>query len=297
MSIRPDTRAFAAPTATLDRPPALTMRLPRAAAEPALPLRITRIAHASVLIQYGDGALLTDPWFSERPLYHPGERVAMGVAELPRLTGVVTSMVHYDHFDVGAFAAYRDLDVPMTVVAGSQQRARAERAGFRNVRPMTPWQTVELGPFRIHAIAADPAVPPASYFYEQAYVIEVGGMTVLFCAHFLREAALAEVAVRFPRIDLAFVGINGLRIKPLLMRQVAMNPADAAAVCARLGVAVAVPIHYAFNGGWVSTTFLLRHKGTPEQFGEALRRQSPATAPVTLSPGQRFELAGAAASS
>jgi L-ascorbate metabolism protein UlaG (beta-lactamase superfamily) len=273
------------------------MRLPRPLGPSSAPLRITRIAHACVLFEYGDEALLTDPWFSERALYHPGERFALSPAELPRLSGVVTSMVHYDHFDVGAFAAYRDLDVPMTVVAGSKQKALAERAGFRDVRPLMPWQTIELGPFRIHAVPADPTKPPADYFYEQASVIEVGGMVVLFSAHRPTDAALAEIAARFPRIDLALLGINGLRIKPMLMRKLVMDPPDAAALCARLGVAVVVPIHYAFNGGWVSTTFLVRHKGTPEQFSEALRRLAPATAAVTLSPGQPFELTGSAASS
>lgn len=65
-----------------------------------------------------------------------------------------------------------------------------------------------------------------------------------------------------------------------------MDPADAARVCAELSVKVAAPVHYAFNGGWMSSTFLLSHKGTPQQFSEAVRRVALATTPATLSPGQ-----------
>jgi hypothetical protein len=62
---------------------------------------------------------------------------------------------------------------------------------------------------------------------------------------------------------------------------------DAADVCARLGARVAVPIRYGFDGGWVSTTFRLRQRGTPEQ---AARPRAPDTTTVTLAPGQPLDL-------
>ena len=49
------------------------------------PLTITRITHSCHLIQIGGLAVLTDPWFSERALYHPGEPIALTPAELPGL--------------------------------------------------------------------------------------------------------------------------------------------------------------------------------------------------------------------
>jgi hypothetical protein len=61
-------------------------------------------------------------------------------------------------------------------------------------------------------------------------------------------------------------------------------------VCARLDARVAVPIRYAFDGGWVSTTFLLRHRGTPEQISEAARPRAPDRTIVTLAPGQPLDL-------
>ena len=255
----------------------------------ALPLTITRITHASVLIQWGDEAVLTDPWFSEKPLYHHGESLPLDVSGLPNLTAVLSSMNHYDHFDVEAFNEYRDLSVPFVTIKGSQQAEAARQAGFSDVRDVAAWTSIRIGNATLHAIAAN-SFAPSAFRYEQCYVIEAAGRTILFCAHFLQDEPLARVKAQFPKIDLALLGINGLRIKPLLGRQMSMDPADAARVCANLNIPICVPIHYAFNGGWFSSTFLLSHKGTPEQLAEAARRQSPSTNVVTLAPGQPLTL-------
>jgi L-ascorbate metabolism protein UlaG (beta-lactamase superfamily) len=255
----------------------------------ASPLTITRITHASVLIQWGDEALLTDPWFSQKPLYRHGESLPFDVLGLPDLTAVLSSMDHYDHFDVIAFNAYRDLSVPFVTIKGSKQAKAAREAGFLDVREAAAWTSMTIGGASLHAIAAN-AFAPDTFRYEQCYVIEAAGRTILFCAHFLKDEPLARVKAQFPKIDLALLGINGLRIKPLLGRQMSMDPADAARVCAELNIPVCVPIHYAFSGGWFSSTFLLSHKGTSQQFAEAARRLSPRTNVVTLSPGQPLTL-------
>jgi L-ascorbate metabolism protein UlaG (beta-lactamase superfamily) len=254
-----------------------------------LPLTITRLTHASVLIQWGNEALLTDPWFSEKALYHHGESLPFDVSGLPDLTAVLSSMDHYDHFDVNAFNAYRNLSVPFVTIKGSGQAKAAQEAGFLDVRDVTAWTSIKIGSATLHAIAAN-AFSPSAFRYEQCYVIEAAGRTVLFCAHFLKDEPLARVKELLPKIDVALLGINGLRIKPLMGRQMSMDPADAARVCAKLNIPVCVPIHYAFNGGWFSSTFLLSHKGTPEQFAEAARQQSPATNVVTIAPGQPLTL-------
>jgi L-ascorbate metabolism protein UlaG (beta-lactamase superfamily) len=253
------------------------------------PLTITRITHACAVIQWSGGTILTDPWFSQKPLYRHGESLPFDVAGLPDLTAVLSSMDHYDHFDVGAFCAYRDLSVPFVTIKGSKQGKIARKAGFQDVRDLAAGSSVRLGGAMLHAIAANNFAPD-TFRYEQAYVIEAAGRTILFCPHFLKDAALAVVKVRFPRIDLALLGINGLRIKPLMGRQMSMDPVDAAHVCAELDIPVCVPVHYSFNGGWFSSKFLLSHKGTPAAFAEATRLLSPTTNVVTLSPGQPLTL-------
>ncbi len=255
----------------------------------ATPLTITRLTHACVLIQWGNEALLTDPWFSQKPLYHNGESLPFDVAGLPKLTAVLSSMDHYDHFDVKAFSAYRNLSVPFVTIKGSAQGEAARAAGFSDVRDVAASTSIKIGSATLHAIAAN-AFAPDAFRYEQAYVIEAAGRTLLFCPHFLKDEPLARVKAQFPDIDLALLGINGLRIKPLMNRQMSMDPEDAARVCSLLDIPVCVPIHYAFNGGWFSSTFLLSHKGTPQKFAEAARYQSPSINVITLSPGQPLML-------
>jgi L-ascorbate metabolism protein UlaG (beta-lactamase superfamily) len=257
-------------------------------------LVVTRITHACVLLREGKCAILTDPWFSQKPLYHHGESLPLDIDELPTLSAVLSSMNHYDHFDIQTFSAYRDLSVPLLTIKGSRQAAMAKAAGFTKLLELAAGDSVKIGDATLHAIPAN-SFAPNSFRYEQAYVIQwSSGRTVLFCAHYLKEPALAHVKARFPKIDLALLGINGLRIKPLMGRQLSMDPVDAARLCAELRIPVCVPIHYAFNGGWFSSTFLLSHKGTPEQFSEAVRHASPSTSVVTLSPGQPLRLTRAA---
>jgi L-ascorbate metabolism protein UlaG (beta-lactamase superfamily) len=265
----------------------LTIALPGEAS--ALDFTVTRITHACVLLRWGDCAILTDPWFSQKPLYHQGESLPLSVDDLPTLSAVFSSMNHYDHFDIATFSGYRDLSVPLVTIKGSRQAAMAKGVGFTKVHELAGWASLTIGDVTFHAIPAN-RFASNTFRYEQAYVIQASGSTILFCAHYLKEHALAQVKARFPKIDLALLGINGLRIKPLMGRQMSMDPVDAARLCAELRVPVCVPIHYAFNGGWFSSTFLLSHKGTPEQFSEAVRRVSSATSVVTLSPGQPLRL-------
>ena len=51
-------------------PPAQTVALrPRPGSQPS-GFSVTRIAHASVLLDFGNAKVLTDPWFSEKMHYH-----------------------------------------------------------------------------------------------------------------------------------------------------------------------------------------------------------------------------------
>ena len=71
-------------------------------------LTITRIARSSVLIDFDGHRVLTDPWFSEKFGYYHGEPYSITLEALPRLSGVVVSHDHYDHYDMNAFQAYPD---------------------------------------------------------------------------------------------------------------------------------------------------------------------------------------------
>lgn len=248
-------------------------------------LTITRVVHASVLLDFNGEVILTDPWFSQKPGYLWGEPLGVTIGQLPKLAGVCVSHAHYDHFDMEAFSAYPDKEVPMVVKRGTS--ARAHKAGFRNVTELETWETARLGSVKVTAAPARHGVP------ENTYILESGGMTVFFGADTLLIPGLLEVAERFPEIDLALLPINGLRLKPAFNRQVVMSGADAARLCEILKPRIAIPIHYSFSGGPFVDRFLLgydRRTGTPEKFKALADAHAPLTRIQVLPPGTAYTL-------
>jgi L-ascorbate metabolism protein UlaG (beta-lactamase superfamily) len=230
------------------------------------------------LIDIDGTVVLTDPWFSEKPTYHRGEPLACEAGSLPHLAGVFVSHDHYDHFDLAGFAGYPDKQVPFVVLRGLAGKVRA--AGFPNVIELEPWQSAALGPLTITATPARHKVP------EITAVLQGAGRTVFFGADTMRIPELDEVAVPFPAIDLALLPINGLRIRPLLNKQVVMDAEEAAALAARLSPAIAVPIHYAFTGGPIADRLLVKHDGRTDRFVSAVRKVAPNTQARVLAPGE-----------
>jgi L-ascorbate metabolism protein UlaG (beta-lactamase superfamily) len=241
---------------------------------------VTRIAHASVLLDFGNATVLTDPWFSEKTHYHHGEPLGLSMAQLPRLTAVVASHAHYDHFDIETFAGYPDKAVPFFVGPNMLQAARA--AGFTNVRELRPWESATVGPLTITAAPAAHKVP------EVTFVIQANGATVYFGGDTRPMPELDELPKRFPSVQLALLSVNGLKV---LGEQVVMNAEQAADFAGRLGAEVAVPIHYRFHGSGFTDGFVLSYDGTPERFVASAQARAPGTAAMVLQPGQVLRLA------
>jgi L-ascorbate metabolism protein UlaG (beta-lactamase superfamily) len=240
-------------------------------------LTITRITHACALLDFGGATILTDPWFSERPTYHPGEPIALQPPELPPLAGVIISHGHYDHCDLRAFAGYPDKTVPFAVKRGLAAKVRA--TGFGNVTELDPWQTTSLGGVTITAAPARHQVP------EVTFLLGAGGHTAFFGGDTLLIPELTDIGRRFPSIDVALLPINGLRIRPLLNKQVVMDAHEAAALTKVLHPAVAIPIHYAFTGGCLGDRLLVKHDGNPQDYQDAASDLAPETAVHILAPG------------
>jgi L-ascorbate metabolism protein UlaG (beta-lactamase superfamily) len=243
---------------------------------------VTRIAHSCHLIEIGGRTFLTDPWFSERPGYHPGEPTALGVADLPQLDAVLVSHHHYDHCDLKALRGYRDLSVPM-LVAGPVA-ARARRHGFTNVTSLAPWQSARVGSVTITAAPAKHAV------YEVTFVLTDGAHTVYFAGDTLLIPELRQLPRRFGHFDLILVPTNGLRIRPQANKQVVMNAVQAAELTAILAPQLAVPHHYAFTSGWLGDRLLTKSDPDPEHYARAARERAPATQVRITGPGTRVAL-------
>jgi L-ascorbate metabolism protein UlaG (beta-lactamase superfamily) len=243
----------------------------------AAPLAVTRIAHASVLLDFDGVRVLTDPWFTEKWHYHQGEPLGMRLEDLPRLDLIVASHAHYDHFDIAALKSYRYKDVPFLVGPNMVEAARA--VGFIDVRELKPWETWSRGALKVTGAPARHGVP------EVTFVIEAKGRTVYFGADTLLIPELRDLPKRFPSFDLALLPVNGLRVMGV---PVVMSAEEAAELAGILKARVAVPIHYAFTGSAFTDTLILARNGTPDRFVAAAKRSAPLTEVRVLPPGQRL---------
>ena len=173
---------------------------------------VTRITHSCHLIEIGGRTFLTDPWFTTRPGYYQGEPVALGVADLPHLDGVLISHEHYDHCDLDALAGYRDQNVPLFVPSTVVDSARAH--GFTDVTSLAAWEHVEVGGVTVTA------APGKHGVYEITFVLRAGsdaiwkddklkpikGQIVLLPAQPRLEYLFSGGGYVFPRADHVVVG-------------------------------------------------------------------------------------------
>lgn len=244
--------------------------------------RVTRVTHSCHLIEIGGKTFLTDPWFSQRPAYHQGEPIAIAVEDLPDLDGVLISHHHYDHCDLGAFAAYRDLHVPL-IVAGPVE-ARARKRGFDRIQALAPWAKAEIDGVAITA------APGRHGVYEVTFVLQSGGTTVYFAGDTMLIPELYELPKRFGHVDIALLPTNGLRIRPQLNKQVVMNAEEAAQLTAVLKPDLAIPHHYAFTGGWFADHFITKGERDPQPFAAAAAHLAPGTTVRIVDPGEAVVL-------
>ena len=243
---------------------------------------VTRVTHSCHLIEIGGRTFLTDPWFSTRPGYYQGEPIAVGIADLPKLDGVLISHAHYDRCDLDAFAAYRDRSVPLIVADTVAETAR--RHGFTNVTALQPWDSVEVGGVTITATPARHGV------YEITFVLRSGPDAVYFAGDTMLIPELAQIPERLGHISLALLPTNGLHIRPAGNMQVVMNAREAAELTAILRPELAIPHHYAFTKGWLGDRLITSSDSNPLNYQDAARDVAPDTTVRITGPGTRIEL-------
>lgn len=243
---------------------------------------VTRVTHSCHLIEIGGRTLLTDPWFSVKPGYYPGESLAVGIPDLPPLDGVLISHAHYDHCDLKTFASYRDHKVPFIVAETVVEEAR--KYGFDNVTSLKPWEHVDVGGVSITATPAKHGV------YEVTFVLQAGSDAVYFAGDTMFIPELREIPQRLGHVSLALLPTNGLQIRLAGNIQVVMNAEEAAELTSILKPELAIPHHYAFTSGWIGDRLVTKGDRNPRRFEDASTRLAPDTTVRIVDPGVRVEL-------
>jgi L-ascorbate metabolism protein UlaG (beta-lactamase superfamily) len=207
-------------------------------------LAVTRIAHASLIVEMAKTRLLVDPWFHSGFLTRQTEPLGLTPERLPPAAAVVITHRHAGHYEP---AALREIarTTPRAIVPPPMADA-VRSLGFGEVTPLDWWEHATVGPVRVTA------VPSSHGVRENGYVVATGRVRAYLAGDTRWFDGLVDVATAFPDLDVACLPVGGERIVGLRRT---MGPEDAARAAALLDARRVIPIGYGAAGGFPLVTY------------------------------------------
>jgi len=212
-----------------------------------MPNRITFINHATVLIQFGGKAILTDPVYSFSISYFLPrlKRPGIGFDDLPHIDLVAISHNHYDHLNFRTLRRLRRRDQP-TIVVSSGDAPYAERLGFGQIHELKWWEEMEFDGIKVTSV-------PAAHFTGRTpwsrnrsaaggYVFESNGKSVYFAGDTASGDFLDELASRFS-LTAAMLPIGAYKPHDWF-KNIHLNPKTAIEAFRRCNAQYLIPIHW-----------------------------------------------------
>jgi L-ascorbate metabolism protein UlaG (beta-lactamase superfamily) len=238
-------------------------------------LSVTRIVHASLIVEMRGTRMLVDPWFYSGFVMRQREPLGLMPADLPSAAAVLLTHEHGGHTDD---AALRQLakSVP-EAIAPARLEERLRGLGFQRVTPLAWWESASVGDVRITAVPAAHTVP------ENGYVLEAHGVSAYLGGDTREFDELTAIAARFPHLDVALLPVGGERLLGLART---MGPEQAAQAAKTLGAQRVIPIAYGKDGGfpvrWYARKPVARFIAACKDEGVGPERI------VTLAPGESW---------
>jgi L-ascorbate metabolism protein UlaG (beta-lactamase superfamily) len=203
---------------------------------------LTWIGHASFLVQMAGMNILIDPnWAKWLKVIKRIKRPGMHLHELPAIDLVLVTHAHFDHLDRRTL---REVARDQPIVVPFEVGNLVHDLGFREVREMRYWGSIEIGPLKI---TMTPAAHWGARFLHDShrgfggFVIEAGGRSVFHCGDTAYFPGFAEIGSKLP-VEIALLPIGAY--EPPTGREVHMNPEEAARAFVELGAKTLVPMHY-----------------------------------------------------
>lgn len=220
---------------------------------------VTFVNHASLLLQWPGANLLTDPVWSPRvsPLSFAGPRrirqPGLAFEKLPKIDFVLVSHNHYDHLDEPTIQRLVKKHDPLFFIALGDGVHFQKIRGAR-YQEMDWWETVSpQAGLKIHYLPAQHWSARGLHDRNRSlwgsFFIEGAGASVYFAGDSGYSRHFAEIASRFPSIDLALLPIGAYEPR-WFMKEQHMNPADAVRAHQDLKARKSLGIHF---GTWQLT--------------------------------------------
>jgi L-ascorbate metabolism protein UlaG (beta-lactamase superfamily) len=181
-------------------------------------------------------------------------QVVEPAGDRPALAALVTHL-HRDHADAAAIASTIAPDAPVLVPmienedghdsAGIAQAASEMADAGLAPRPMSPWESIEIGPFTVTALPAIDGTGES----QLSWAVRAGDKVVVHCGDTLFHGWWWRIAQTTGPVDAAFVPINGAVVnfpwrQPPSPIGAAMDPEQAVAAATALAARHTIPIHY-----------------------------------------------------
>lgn len=212
-----------------------------------MPNRITFINHATVLIRFGEKAILTDPIYSLSVSYFLPRLKKPGIPfnDLPAIDLIALSHNHYDHLNFRTLRRLNRRYHPALVVAqGDAHYGR--RLHFDRIQELKWWDKIELDGIRIISV-------PAVHFSGRTpwnnnrsaasgYVFEFGEKSVYFAGDTAPGEFLDELASRFC-LTVALLPIGAYKPHDWF-KNIHLNPRTAIETFQRCKAKHLIPIHW-----------------------------------------------------
>ena len=176
-------------------------------------VRITYIGHATLLLDFGQTCVLTDPNFDNKlgfflPRVTPP---GMRISELPHIDAILLTHAHADHL---SFSSLRALPATIPIYAPPVVSQWLKRAGIASAHAVEPGQTILIGEVVVTIVAARHV--GARYGLDRwrgaahMYLIDDGGVSVLFTGDTaLTPDAITLAGTILPRrVDVALLPIG-----------------------------------------------------------------------------------------
>ena len=243
---------------------------------------ISYIGHATVRIEIGGTALLTDPLLRDRFLHVRRRVEAPAVRTLEGLDAVLVSHLHPDHLD---FPSIEGLDREIEVVVPEGGAKPLRRRGFGSVTELAPGDSATVGSVEIIATPAvhdgrrypvGPKVKALGYDIRGGHRVYFAGDTDLF-------DGMAELA---GGVDVALLPVGGWG--PRVGRN-HLDPRRAAQAAAMIRPQTVIPIHWGtYLRIGLGTEWL--HTHAPRELIDLAAELAPGVAVRVLEPGESMRL-------
>lgn len=237
-------------------------------------LQLTRVVNSCILLEFGGGAILTDPYFQDRWWYHFAEPIGLRVEQLPKLSVILGGHGVFDHWQPQSLASYPYKRTTPVFVATRTMALQARKAGFSQVEQLD-WGEARILPCGLKVESPESQMVMGAK--TNNYIVGGADWRIFIGTEARDLEPLWRYRLNHAPVDVVLAPINGAR---LFGRKLVMSPVEAIEAARILGAHTLVPFHYAMK-----PRFLMMQTPCSLSDLEQLRLSAPNLEIVAVEPG------------